>query len=593
MCGRCAEALKARGYTTYSGYQVQENYHVPLCYPGIVHVRAEQFLATEAKLADVELEKVKISDQLCRETGSGRKRSKCWRKMVIEDLDKLHRLTNEAQPFTFALAGIGISGARPMVSARTPYTAAKALACRVYRRTPVRPWGRGPVPGIWDWCDRFVDYLLPDFRRPAMTVEEWLESMPTRRRKPLSNAWEEYKHSGWSDRYAKFSSFVKTEFLPGFGKTKFELVRLARMVDRLIQGPADGAHVIAGPKLKPLVGRLKECWSSTSPIFYGSTGPEPLHKFMKECLVDSEHQYFWCDFSMFETTHSHDSWDFMERIYRRAGISDPDFWRVMKAWRKPSGKAGPAKYTARVMNASGRDDTALANGILNGIATYLSACAAWLNKPLRTLTLDDVKACRKSISLSVCGDDSIGALPLCDDTRMEAFSGAMKANVAAFGFETKLEHSRYIGDAVYLGMRPYPVGGDWFWGKTIGRAMYKMGWVMLNDGRDVMSHVTGIAEMHVKCSLHVPVLADLAQKIVELRQGAKRLLPKLDQNRPWEWPLSGGLSYDAQTLAHTARVYGVEPCELSDAIASIKAITRLPCVVDHPVLKRMILIDDL
>jgi len=296
---------------------------------------------------------------------------------------------------------------------------------------------------------------------------------------------------------------------------------------------------------------------------------------------------------MFDNTHSVESWDFLEALYWSAGIIGVDFWKVMDVWRRPSGRIGPMKYRARVMNASGRDDTALANGILNGFATYLSACAAFLQKPLLELTPLDVRGLFGKISLSVCGDDSIGALPLLSEEEMASFTDRMNGNISMFGFEAKLEHSSKLSDAVYLAMRPYPVGGKWFWGKTIGRAVYKMGWVQLNEGRDPMAHITGIAEMHVLCSSHVPILSDMARKIVELRQAAKRTAPRVDENRPWEWTLKGVAPYDRSTLEAVASAYKVRVEEVLSAIDRIAAIERLPCVLDHPFLIRAIITDDL
>ncbi len=475
----------------------------------------------------------------------------------------------------------------------TAYTCAKALACRVYRMPKEKQWGRGPIPGVWKFAERFIDLLLPDFRCKPLSVADWLGTMPARRRKALERAWLDYQRVGWSKKYEQFSSFVKTEFLPGFGKDDIELVRLSEMVDRLIQGPADETHVIAGPKLKPLVKLLKERWPADGIIFYGSAGPEALHTFLQNSLVDGDHRYFWCDFSMFDNTHSDASWDFMEGLYRRAGITDGDFWRVMKAWRRPSGKIGPCKYKARVMNASGRDDTALANAILNGFATYLSACAALLEKEIFDLTVDDVRSCRSALRLSVCGDDSIGSLPPMTEDRASAFARAMSANIALFGFEAKLEQSSDLSRAVYLGMRPYPVNGTWYWGKTIGRAVYKLGWSMLESGRDLMAHITGVADMHCLCSRHVPILSDLAMKIVELRTGAKRTPVVLDENRPWEWTLAGSLPYAEDTLTYTAGAYGLTVADLRQSIARIQAITRLPCILDCPVIRAMIHSDDL
>jgi hypothetical protein len=292
-----------------------------------------------------------------------------------------------------------------------------------------------------------------------------------------------------------FSAFVKEEMLPDFEKDAHGLRMMTQMLDRIIQGPADATHVIAGPVLKPLVHRLKELWTYDGPIFYGSATPEKLHKWL-QVIVAAGGTYFWCDYSMYDNTHSDDSWDFMESLYRDSVGDNVDFWRVMKAWRRPKGKIGAFKYQARTMNASGRDDTALANGVLNGFAAYLSAVAAYLKKDLLKLTIEDYHQAVPHIKISVCGDDSLGCLPEMTADRMQEFCADMSKNIARFGFEAKLQASNKLYDAVYLGHRPYPTRKGWYWGKTIGRASYKMGWV-IDKGQDVMAHMTGLADMHM------------------------------------------------------------------------------------------------
>lgn len=559
---------------------------------------------------------VRIDWELARLDRPGFERPQKWDDMVKEDLDRLE--TPDPPKFTHALAGVGISGGRPMVSANTTYNKAKALFGRVYRQQPGADWGKGPAPEIWTWARQFVDHLLPGLFAEKMPVEEWLDSMPSRRRTALRLAYLKYSRAGWKEGYKKFVAFVKTELLPGFAKRGGDLDRLLDMMDRIIQGPCDETHVIAGPWLKPLVKKLKEIWTSDGPIFYGSASPESLHKWLQRLLDrpgvqasgvegQTDPTFFWSDFTMFDNTHSRDSWAFMRYLYRRAGIDDPDFWRVLDAWEKPAGRIGAMCYQARTMNASGRDDTSLANGVLNGVATYLSACAALLGVPLCSITIDDVRKCLPQIVLSVSGDDSLGRVPNMTLEQRLGFRERMIENLRMFGFTAKLFCSTRVEDAVYLGMRPYPTRSGWFWGKTIGRSTYKMGWVVDRGSRDVMAHITGIADMHKLCSSHVPVLSDLADTILRLRDGAKRSPPILDPNKPWEWTFKSGVGYDDLTLASVARAYSTVPtrdgshevdqevtvADIKDLVDTIRGIERLPCVVDHWVWRRMVLVDDL
>lgn len=588
---------------------MQETLHVPTCYPGIVLQYGQEFPPDPKKWASVDTTGGKVEVDLNRARSykpSFMEKGKRW---IPAEKDIYKLLRNLRKPrLTHGLFGIGCSGAGTMVSAGGPHNAAKALFGRAFRRAKDAAWGQGPRSGVWKKAREFIHLLLADFRTDGrMTNESWLDSMPAHRRRPLAKAAENLERTGYLKVYEEFKAFVKTELLPAFGKQK-ELVRLDTMMDRMIQGPADEAHVIMGPWLKPLLKRLKQVWSHDAAIFYGSCGPEGLHRFMRDHLVDGEHQFFWCDFSMYDNTHSLDSWEFMAHLYREAGINDVNFWRMFKAWMAPRGKMDAFKYQARIMNASGRDDTALANGVLNGFATYLSITAAWHGVSVLDLTLDHVKAMRSILRLSVCGDDSIGALPPVSEERMAVLRLQIASNIREFGFEAKLNSSTKLSDAVYLGMRPYPTDEGWFWGKTIGRSTYKMGWCIIkNEKRDMMAHLTGIADMHCLCSSHVPVLSDLARRIVSLREGAKRTPVVRDPNREWEWPFQSNVHYSRSTLQAVAEMYTTRSTpgnplsaetvvtveDVVGLIRAIEGIEALPCVLDHWLWKHMILVDDL
>jgi hypothetical protein len=245
------------------------------------------------------------------------------------------------------------------------------------------------------------------------------------------------------------------------------------------------------------------------------------------------------------------------------------------------------------MNASGRDDTALANCVLNGFATSLSICAAYFQIPLDELTPQLLAEASSSMRLAVCGDDSLGMLPRWEPERLESFKAATSANLKEFGFNAKLESSNRLIDCVFLGMRPYPTQKGWYWGKTIGRCTYKMPWSLKPQQRDLMAQITGVADMHVRCSPHVPIVADIARKIVALRAGAKRTPVRTDDNKPWEWTLESGVMYDEVTLQAVADVYHTSVDEVHELITAINGVERLPAVIDSDLWRRIISIDEL
>jgi len=607
VCEKC-QMMLLNGAITWAGAQVVAPDSVgcvPTCNPGICKKQNRQYPPSAKKWAAVDVSsggaKVRFSQETALQ-GRSRKSVRKYTDFEKADLAKLRSFQPDRR-LQLSLAGIGCSGCSPMLSAKTIYNQAKALMGRAFRIPKVA----GPEPGIFQWLDQFVPLLLPHFEAGALSFDAWLKTMPSRRRGPLSDAHTEFQRTGWRSKYAEFTAFVKQEKLPDFAKDEAGITKMVEMLDRLIQGPHDVTHTINGPILKPLIWKLHELWGKDNCIFYGSVSPEELHLWLQR-LVAKAGVYIWCDYAMYDNTHSVESWAFMERLYRKSAGDAPDFYQVLDAWRAPRGRIGPFKYQARVMNASGRDDTALAHGVLNGFAAYLSACAAWLKVPLLSLTPRMVEGCKSDIILSVCGDDSLGSIPDCTQERLEIFCKDMATNISMFGFEAKLQASTKLYDAVYLGQRPYPTEKGWFWGKTIGRATYKMGWI-IDDKQDLMAHLTGIAEMHTLCSAHVPVLADLAQAIVRLRKGAKRTPVKLDPDKPWEWTYKSGVPYDKTTLEAVVAIYNCRRTpttsemsavdtsvtieELLALIEEIKGIEQLPHVIRSPCWERMIWVDDL
>lgn len=515
-----------------------------------------------------------------------------WVDVEKHDIARMRSQTDNK--FQAVLAGAAISGAGICVSNCSEHNAFKAILSRIFR-----PPRNRPQPGVWEWARQFVDALLPGFHAEPMSVEEWLASMPGRRRTALQKAWYEYQRTGWRPKYARFGAFVKREKLPDFEKRLGELIPMTEMTDRLIQGPSDHSHVIAGPVLKPLLHRLKEIWSKDNRLFYASTTLDKLQSW-SDTHMRGAFTAFASDYSMFDNTHSRQSWGFMEALYRKAGCyRQAHFAEVMRAWRKPQGvacgKGWALRYKAPVMNASGRDDTALANAIINGFAAYLSSTAAFYQIPLMQLTVDLVRSC--PVRLAVCGDDTLGFLPPLDAARRAAFQNDLSANLALFGLDAagdKVVVTQEIERCVFLGMRPYPVAGRYLWGRTIGRAIYKLGWTTEVDSDYAALH-TGVCDQILKTSLHVPILSDMAAAYVATRAGCRRR-PYVDQHSLWGLSWGEGCTtqpYDESTLRAVAQIYGYSVERLKCTISLIRSQTVFPCVLNDAVLTGTVYQDEL
>jgi hypothetical protein len=472
-------------------------------------------------------------------------------------------------------------------------------------------------PLAWTTAGKMLSLLLPSFTDPhryEMDYGEWEESMPTNRRVPLRQAKVLLDEGGWRPKYGYINAHLKVECGPMFSKDKHGIREADFSAARLIQAPHDVAHVIAGPKIKPCLKMLKQDWNYQAPIFYASTKPVELLKWLQYGVAMAESNdltVFWSDFTMYDCSFRDVHWDFVESLYGSLR-KDPLFSKVLKAWRRPRGTCGDFRYQSGVMNASGRDDTAFGNGVLNGFASFLSAAAAWYGIEIRALTVKLCTSFANICKLAVCGDDSLGFLPGLPIEKRLAFIVAFRKNLAKFGFKAKAFASNRLVDGVFLAHRPVQTRKGWFWGKTIGRAFYKLGTQSTLVG-DPLAWLTGVTDMHAICSKHVPILFDACHAWSSSRAKHKRTPIVIDPYRPWEWP-NHGLevpNYDDLTIDCICKAYSVhkdictgnlEPTDVTIVPDDIKSCIAYvndmlgraaPCVLDHWVLRHMIWVDEL
>jgi hypothetical protein len=495
------------------------------------------------------------------------------------------------------LVGPCVAGVTPFVSANNLYNACKAVLGRVFRK-PAHEAQRSS----WAVLRRFDDFLLNGLLSDVVhqqTEDEWILGCPARRIKAFLRAKILLHEKHWDDDWKWFSSFIKGEKLFGESQGEDRLEELEALMDRLIQAPNDCTHLIAGPLLRPLTKLLKKRWDRTSFIFYAAVSVEELNLWFNQHYRPG-FVGVMCDYSMFDNSHSVYSWEWVESIYRRMGLFDMDdrFERVMDAWRTPCGRmtgmGWVLVYRAFIMNASGRDDTALANALLNGAVMFLCLVAALSDKCVEVLTLRDLLWGMENVALSVCGDDSlalISHLPCASD----AFSVRLSGLLAGFGFDAgadKMKVSDNPFDMVYLAMRPHPFEGRWFFAKTIGRALWKLGWRMDYESGDQEAWMAGNMYQVVQSQAIVPVLSDIAEAYLFYHGNRTRRRCEPDPNRPWEWGTTTP-PYNAEVLRYIADGYGVFVSELLDCINYLRRVDRFPCVIDHPVITRMVCYDEM
>lgn len=497
------------------------------------------------------------------------------------------------------LFGIGMDGAIPFVSSGGVRPLVEAICYRVFKDIP-----RTAEKEVFDKLHKLIDnsYLLGGLlwrKISPMLQMDWAKSIPnSRRRKMLIKAIHSLVERGeLHPKAGEFSSFPKSENLPYFAQTQegtdWEQMRY---VARLINGPFDEDHVITGPSFKPLLAELKKVWHVHNWIFYASVAPSKLNLMLEE-IADCP-SFLCSDFTAFDSTFTDYTWDLLESIYRRVLVDvHPEFWEILRRWRQPKSSAFmrkehcKVKFQAQTCNASGRDDTALANALFNGLATACSLAAAISGKSLERLSAQDLEGASRCLKISIVGDDSLVAA----DFDLEPFREAYEMNIKRFGLIVKAQIYHSIHDVTFLGQAPYTNRArQWAWGPTIGRRLYKAGW-KLDRGGNYPAWLHGVAQQTALYA-NVPLVSDWAQRTLELMQGQKRTDVVYDENRPWAMPDVAMFSYDEVTLtwvAYRYREQGVSVPMLRRDIAALQAVERLPAVIHLESMDRILLQDEL
>lgn len=488
---------------------------------------------------------------------------------------------------------MGFDGAIPFVTSLGSRPLAEAIAYRVLKC----------YPAIID--DKAFDSATALLMHPALLGEfpevqawdtwRWLVSMKNgRRRKILIRAWRMMIDRG--ERHKMFetiSPFVKTENLPWFKIVDgLPVPEAANYVARLIQAPHDETHIVAGPYLKPLTLALKERWDYRNWIFYASTTPEKLDSWLRANANATS--YFWSDYSAFDATWSAPAWKMIERFYAIIYPTAPvEFWDVINAWRRPKGQSKQRKegislwYKSEEANASGRDDTALANALLNGIALSLSFSAALAGVLVSEVTVEHVVRARSLCNIAIVGDDSL----VCCSFDVSKYAAAVERGLESFGLVVKAEHSFNLWDVTFLGCMPYQTSGGLYWGPTVGRRMYKAFWQADPIGH-LPAWTKGVAQQ-LALNAHVPILSDIARRVLSLLERHTGVAV-FDENKPYQFREVKTPDWDASTVEWMCRRYArLSPSMFRRDREVISQIERLPAVMHSQVFAVCVAADDL
>lgn len=602
ICPTCTEHNTDLGRLVAHGHKVCSIAR-PVVYPGVVwterkHPPLKAGVQTTARLRTSADQKSGWDLSITDEKG---------RFLTLEDLEPYELHTRRGP----RLGGVGLDGAPPFVTAGGARPLVESIAYRIFKDLSV-PDKQGNVrqePDVecFRRAVKLLPYILPRLwndRVVAEPVLKWVQDMSNgRRKKILLQVLAQWTR----DRYMLpqdwdiIKPFVKSEHLASIGVGKEDwckgevIPNAAEYVARVIQAPNDVTHLIAGPFLRPLTRALKHEWNNSNWIFYGSVEPSYLDNWLN--ANRGAVSWFWSDYSSFDATHSEESWNMIETLYKRVfqGQDTTLLERVLEVWRAPHGKITLRKerltveYRDKVCNCSGRDDTALANALLNGVVLAMSFAAALHGVEPQDVAPWMIGKTSALLNISVVGDDSLVACYFDIDDYKES----VERNIRRFGLIVKGESSKDLHDVTYLGMMPYPVrSGALQWGPTIGRRLYKAFWQREPEG-SLPAWTRGVAQQ-LQLYRNVPILSELADKVDELLRGHKVTKQAPDRNRVWASRDASTERYSDRAIGWLcARYDGLTPAMINRDLRTIAGIERLPAVVRLESLEVILGQDDL
>jgi len=175
---------------------------------------------------------------------------------------------------------------------------------------------------------------------------------------------------------SEFDIFLKVEWQPLL-PAGIHGVGVRPNVPRTIWASKAWTHLINGRKCRAATDTLHKVWNCRNSVVYaGGMTPSELKSWVNQradpvtATFNGGKLAIMTDYSMFDQTHSPHTHDFARQVYNKMGWTFSELERLaFEAWESPVGKFRcGTKLVGGAMNASGRDDTALINALLNGSA---------------------------------------------------------------------------------------------------------------------------------------------------------------------------------------------------------------------------------
>jgi len=481
------------------------------------------------------------------------------------------------------LVGIGFVGCPPSTFAKTGANLAIAVNNRLAARNRGGMGGTGePCPKFWklwgvkllarrrDVVRLFFPTLFDQEPVQPLPFAVWAAAFPKARRQEFARALVQMKLHGFDGRHCHYQNFVKQELAYAVNSEG-----VVPKNPRSIANSGPQAHVVTGVWCRPLTHAFKAACGPKSPLFYASADPDTQNLFldqvfrpvrvaigevaqasvhnasMTNCkqisagltatvsetvapVADALDLQEWhvleSDFTSMDSSYSKGAFSFLAELYSVLGmpIGKHDRRSLLKqVWHKlgnvtVSGSIGFGQFYRRhigPVNASGRDDTAINNFVVNAWMFMVGVIQfAGYTHP-KDVDVAVVAAIVAKFHSAFVGDDMI---TFCHKSLDHvSLSTHLESASNQGGFEMKMLVKSDPCRAVFLGLQPYQVvelidGEPWLrmvWGKQVGRCIGKIGWQRV-PSVDRFAWLKGIAWATLISDGHVPVLRAWALSVL-------------------------------------------------------------------------------
>jgi len=466
------------------------------------------------------------------------------------------------------LCGIGVACKIPVVSCDSPGNEEIAIINRVLNSPP------DPEAGLWTRIGvKLCTEMIPRGIIKAMHFEAWNNSFPLARRDKQSRAYQDYKNC--PDKSVIIKNCVRKAFIKREKLLKSGVEGMEDFDPRVIQGCGDLANCLLGPWMRSFGKYLAKHWnfdSSSNYTYASGCSAEQIGKWVDDSVAQGYNSFWLNDYSRLDASLATEALQAEQTVYYMCGAG-PDQQAVLTEQLHIHGYSKHGFYYSVCKGrCSGDPNTSCGNTMLVvGANDYVYGVV------VLTMRVQEEKTGKRILGL---GDDSVLAAKFDPDI------GLLESVPARLGLKAK---PKVINDPDLIEFCSGYVWNTDFgrvWGPKPGRFLAKIAY-STSQQLDPTGWLKGVLTCVKDDVAFIPILATYVSHCLKLL--AKANGARTEQ--PHKYHVSKVHKATADTYAQFYKLYDSNLVELDSLKTYILSINRLPYLMDHPLLTKMVAVD--